>query len=141
MSPRGSRLCSGSMVSSVLGFMGNAQANVTMTRVQEDCCNKCILQCQTDFHAQKSIVQEVIEAAGHLCIVLPKFYCELNFIKNFWGVVKKYLRNNCNYTFSMLKENTPKASAMVKLSTICLWEHLMYGWMEAYRLGLDTTVA
>ena len=32
MSPRGSRLCSGSMVSSVLGFMGNAQANATMTR-------------------------------------------------------------------------------------------------------------
>ena len=32
---------------------------------------------------QKSSVQEVIEAAGHLCIFLPKFHCELNFIEFF----------------------------------------------------------
>ena len=31
----------------------------------------------------KSSVQEVIEAAGHLCIFSPKFYCELNFIEFF----------------------------------------------------------
>jgi len=37
-------------------------------------------------------------AVGHLCIFLPKFHCELNFIKFFWGVVKKYLYNNCDYT-------------------------------------------
>ena len=32
----------------------------------------------------KSLVQEVIEAAGHICIFLPKFHCELNFIEFFW---------------------------------------------------------
>ncbi len=37
------------------------------------------------------LVQEVIEAAGHLCIFLPKFHCELNFIEFFWGWVKRYL--------------------------------------------------
>jgi hypothetical protein len=41
----------------------------------ENCCNKHILERQPDFCEQKSLVQEVIEAAGHLCI----FFC-LNFI-------------------------------------------------------------
>ena len=45
---------------------------------QEDCCNN-ILQCQLEFHAQKSIVQEVIEANRHLYIFCPSFmnHCEL----------------------------------------------------------------
>jgi len=55
------------------------------------CCASRILSLQLDFQAQKSLVQEVIEAAGHLCIFLPKFHCELNFIEFFWGAVKQYL--------------------------------------------------
>ena len=108
---------------------------------KDDCCNKRILEVQPDFCAQKSLVQEVIEAAGHLCIFLPKFHCELNFIEFFWGAVKKYLRDNCNYTFATLKENMPKALAAVQLNMIRLWEHQMYRWMEAYRSGLGTTAA
>jgi hypothetical protein len=43
----------------------------------ENCCNKRTLERQTDFCNQKSLVQEVIEAAGHLFIFfLPKFHCE-----------------------------------------------------------------
>jgi hypothetical protein len=99
----------------------------------ENCCNKHILECQPDFCEQKSLVQEVIEAAGHLCIFLPKFHCESNFIEFFWGAMKKYLRDNCDYTFATLKENMPKALASVQRSTIRLWEHRMYRWTEAYR--------
>ena len=54
----------------------------------DSCCNARILEMQPDFMEQKSSVQEVIEAAGHLCIVLLKFHCELNFIEFFWGAVK-----------------------------------------------------
>jgi hypothetical protein len=59
----------------------------------DHCCCKTILAQQPDFRvlAQKSLVQEVVEAAGHLCIFLPKFHCKLNFIEFFWGAVKKYL--------------------------------------------------
>src|SRR5271168_2379002 len=53
-----------------------------------------------DFKAQKSLVQEVITAAGRLCTFLPKYHCELNFIEFFWGAVKRWLRDNCDYTFS-----------------------------------------
>ena len=102
------------------------------------CCNKRILELQPDFQQQKSHIQEVIENAGHLCIFLPKFHCELNFIEYFWGKVKKYLRDNCDGTFDTLKINMPLAMQSVQLSTIRLWEHRMHRWMEAYRTGLDT---
>jgi hypothetical protein len=105
------------------------------------CCHKQILELQADFMEQKSLVQEVIEAAGHLCLFLPKFHCELNFIEFFWGMVKKFLRDHCNYTFNTLKENMPKALASVPLETIRRWEHRMYRWMEAYRSGLGTSAA
>jgi hypothetical protein len=47
--------------------------------------------------------------------------------------------DNCDYTFDTLKENMPKALALVKLVTICWWEHQMQQWMEAYQSGLTTT--
>ncbi|KAJ6489378.1 hypothetical protein DFH09DRAFT_948186 [Mycena vulgaris] len=69
---------------------------------------------------------------------MKHFHCELNFIEFFWGMVKKYLRDNCDYTFDTLKENMPKALASVKLATIRRWEHRMVRWMDAYRAGLET---
>jgi len=78
----------------------------------------------------------VIEAAGHICIFLPKFHCELNFIEFFWGAVKRYLRENCDYTFTTLQENMPKALESVEIHTIRKWEHRMKRWMEAYVSGL-----
>ena len=89
------------------------------------------------FGEQKPLVQEVIESAGHLCIFLPKYHCELNFIEFFWGAVKRYLRKNCDYTFETLKTNLPKAMDAVHLSTIRLWEHRMHRWIEVYRSGLE----
>ena len=55
------------------------------------CCNKHILELQPDFQEQRSLIQKVIKQAGHQCIFLPKFHCELNFIEYFWGQVKKFL--------------------------------------------------
>jgi len=99
------------------------------------CCAKRILELQPDFKEQRSLVQEVIEAAGHLCIFLPKFHCELNFIEFFWGAVKKYLCEHCDYTFETLKGNLPKALESVALHNIRLWEHHMWRWIEAYKSG------
>src|SRR5882762_297904 len=100
-----------------------------------DCCATHILLLQPDFQEQKSLVQETIEDAGHLCIFLPKFHCELNFIEFFWGAVKKYLWEHCDYTYDGLRKNILKALASVQLSTIRKWEHHMIQWMEAYREG------
>ena len=100
-----------------------------------DCCAQWLLLQQPNFLEQKSSVQEVIEAAGHLCIFLPIFHCELNFNEFFWSAVKKYLWEHCDYTFKTLKTNLPKALESVQLSTIQKWEHWMIQWMEAYRNG------
>ncbi|KIJ46076.1 hypothetical protein M422DRAFT_165741, partial [Sphaerobolus stellatus SS14] len=67
-----------------------------------DCCAKRILNLQLDFQEQKSLVQEVIEEVGHLCIFLPKFHCELNFIEFFWGAVKRHLHANGDGSFATL---------------------------------------
>jgi hypothetical protein len=53
-------------------------------------------------------------------------------------MVKKYLCDNCDYTFYTLKENLPKALHSVHIHTIRRWEHQMFQWIEAYRLGLGT---
>jgi hypothetical protein len=79
---------------------------------------------------QQLVHVQVIEAAGHLCILLPKFHCELAFIEFFWGMVKKYLRENCDYTFDTLKENLPK----VPVLTI----QRMHRWMDAEHSRRET---
>jgi hypothetical protein len=54
-----------------------------------DCCMTRILSLQTDFASEKSQIEAVIEAAGHRCLFLPKFHCELNPIEMYWGWSKR----------------------------------------------------
>lgn len=90
----------------------------------------------TQLLGQCSLVQETIKVAGHLCLFLPKFHCELNPIELFWGAIKHYLRKHCDYTFGTLQANMPKAMASVELKTIHLWEHCMIQWMDTDWMGL-----
>ena len=101
------------------------------------CCALRTLEFQPDFKDQKSLVQEVIEAAGHLCIILPKFHCELNFIEYFWGAVKRWLREHCDYTFQTLQNNMPVALASVDKILIRKWQNRMMRWLDANRDGLN----
>ncbi|KIJ43493.1 hypothetical protein M422DRAFT_169742, partial [Sphaerobolus stellatus SS14] len=55
--------------------------------------------------------------------------------------VKKYLRENCDYTYKTLQENMPTALASVSLQTIRRWEHRMDRWVAAYDTGLDAKEA
>jgi len=43
-----------------------------------DCCMARILSRQDDFTNQISMLETLIKKAGHECIFLPKFHCELN---------------------------------------------------------------
>ena len=102
-----------------------------------ECCATRVMSLQPDFQEQRSLVQETIENAGHLCIFLPKYHCELNFIEFFWGAVKRYLREHCDYSYEGLQANLLKALESVNISTIRKWEHRTMHWMNAYRGGKD----
>ena len=44
----------------------------------KDCCMAHLLSQQDDFKNQASMIEVLIREAGHECIFLPKFHCELN---------------------------------------------------------------
>jgi len=53
----------------------------------QNCCMARLLSQQEDFVNQESIVETLIKGAGHNCIFLLKFHCELNPIE----MVSNYL--------------------------------------------------
>lgn len=101
------------------------------------CYARRVMGAQEDFKSQRSLVQEVVEEAGHMCIFLPKYHCELNFIEYFWAAVKRDLREHCDYTFEGLNSRMESALASVTVETIRKWEHRMWRWIEAYSEGLS----
>ena len=54
----------------------------------QNCCMRRVLSLQSDFQNEKPLLQLVIEKAGHKCLFLPKFHCELNPIEMVWGQAK-----------------------------------------------------
>lgn len=54
-----------------------------------DCCMRRVLSLQPDFQREKPLLQLLIERAGHKCLFLPKFHCELNPIEMVWGQAKR----------------------------------------------------
>ena len=62
-----------------------------------------------DFANSKTIVQEKIEARGHMCMFFPKFYCELNASERNWCHAKKYSRKYSNGSITTLRKIVPEA--------------------------------
>ena len=54
-----------------------------------NCCMQRLLSLQDDFKNEKPLLQLIIEGAGHTCLFLPKFHCELNPIELVWGKAKR----------------------------------------------------
>ena len=57
----------------------------TKKMVKED-----ILKTYEDVKNSKTILCELIEGRGHMCIYIPKFHCELNPIERCWCQAKKH---------------------------------------------------
>jgi hypothetical protein len=85
-----------------------------------DCCLRRMLTMQQDFRNEKSMLfkvqyltsieyltltcGQIITGAGHKCIFLPKFHCELNPIEYYWAWVKRWFRSRCNGNFATSKK-------------------------------------
>ena len=68
------------------GKIDQIEAKIRHAGYDEDgvpCCCVYALSQHDDFKAQKNAVMELIEKLGHLCVFLPKFHPELNFIQRY----------------------------------------------------------
>ena len=101
------------------GLKGACQ-NEKSHAASNDCCCARLISVQPDFDAECSALQHLVEeripisgtemtSARHVCIFLPKFHCELNWIERFWGAAKAYTRTHCLYTLPGLRETVPIA--------------------------------
>ena len=68
---------------------------VKMMPESEWCCMYHVLSLQVDLVTEKPMIQHDVESHGHVCMFLPKFYCELNPIKLLWCYAK--YREFCSY--------------------------------------------
>lgn len=106
-----------------------------------NCCARHLLSAQPDFIMQKSALEELIVERGHVCVFYPKYHCELNFIERYWGAVKRYSREHCDYSWSGLQVTVPEALDSVSLTTIRRFARKAWRYMDAYRRGLTGRVA
>ena len=79
----------------------------------------CLLSQQDDFTNQPSMLEDVITKAGHACLFLPKFHCELNPIEQVWGAAKRVYREfPMSSTEADLRQNLLASLNSVKLLSI-----------------------
>ena len=62
-----------------------------------DYCAVAILSAQEDFRSARSRLQEIVEEAGRIFLLYPRFHCELDWIEYYWGHCKC---KHCNYTLA-----------------------------------------
>ncbi|OAD72392.1 hypothetical protein PHYBLDRAFT_169524 [Phycomyces blakesleeanus NRRL 1555(-)] len=106
------------------------------------CCARHLLASQPDFSEQKTAIQEVVEEAGHIFELYPKFHCECNWIERYWGAAKRVARLNCDYSFKSLEKNLPSfldsASPVAgSPSIIRRFYKKTWRYIEAYSKFLD----
>ncbi|KIJ40068.1 hypothetical protein M422DRAFT_257136 [Sphaerobolus stellatus SS14] len=100
------------------------------------CMTRCLAE-QADFRNEKPLLQIEIEKAGHICLFLPKFHCELNPIERYWGYTKRLFRASCNGSFPHAKKLLPECLDSCTTETIRHFFRKCWRYMSAYRNGLS----
>ncbi|KIO30087.1 hypothetical protein M407DRAFT_69583 [Tulasnella calospora MUT 4182] len=102
-----------------------------------DCCTRRLLWSESDFANQKSALQELVEARGHLFPFYPKYHCELNFIEQCWGKAKyEYCMYTMPKTEVELERNVRMALDSVTVPMMRRFANRSARFMDAYRKGL-----
>ena len=94
-----------------------------------------------DFMNEMTKLEHFLHDRGHVCIMLPKFHCELNPIERCWGQAKRYTRSFANYTLPRLRTNVPNGLDSVTLDNIKNYfrkaRQYMFAYLEGYVAGPD----
>jgi hypothetical protein len=74
-------------------------------------------------------------------IFLPKFHCALSYIEMFWGCVKRYAREICDYSFKSLQKVEKPALDSVPLDHIRRYTRKSCRYMDIYQTGAPGSFA
>jgi hypothetical protein len=85
--------------------------------------------------------QKYVESKGHVSNKAPRYHCELQFIEQYWGAVKLYLRSNCDYTLAGLRETIATAMLVPSITSIRRYYTRSKHMMDAYRLDISAPLA
>ncbi|KAL4255827.1 hypothetical protein AB1N83_013423 [Pleurotus pulmonarius] len=105
------------------------------------CCMARLLSQQDNFANQISLLEELIRKAGHECIFLPKFHCELNPIEMYWGWCKYRYRQIPKRTFEDAKQAALQCLNSCPTDVIRRFANHSWRFMDAYRKGLSGNAA
>ncbi|KAF7371742.1 hypothetical protein MVEN_00030700 [Mycena venus] len=108
----------------------------------ENCCMARLLSQQDDFVNQVSLLEKLITEAGHECMFLPKFHCELNPIEMYWGWCKyRYREIPKDGPFEKSKQAALKCLDACPTEVIRRFVNRSWRFMDAYRKGLSGKAA
>ncbi|TFK80727.1 hypothetical protein K466DRAFT_636180 [Polyporus arcularius HHB13444] len=107
----------------------------------QECCMARLMSQQEDFAKQQSMLEVLITQAGHECIFLPKFHCELNPIEMYWGWSKYRYREVVKKNFDDAKQVALNALNSCPTDVIRRFIRKSWRFMSAYRLGLTGKAA
>jgi hypothetical protein len=113
-----------------MGSRGVSENETEDLERSKTCCMQRVLSFQPDFLVEKPLLQVIIEKAGHKCLFLPTFHCELNPIEMVWGQAKRReclfdwkqcagFREFADGTFPRAKELVPQCLDHVSTLNIC----------------------
>ena len=105
--------------------------------VGKGCCALRIFEAEEDFKNEISLLESIIQAAGHEVIFYPKFHSELNYIEYYWAAFKRYTRDNSQYSFAELEPTVLRGIGIIELKTIRRFAMRSKRWMIAYMDGLS----
>jgi len=100
-----------------------------------------IIKQHQDINNTKTILCELIEEHGHICVYLPKYHCELNPIERCWCHAKKYTRAYSNGSIIRLRKTVPEGLNTVTKEMIYKFCRTCNDYQKAYLEGYTRNVA
>jgi hypothetical protein len=87
------------------------------------------------------MLEEEITKAGHKCLFLPKFHCELNLIEYYWGWVKREFRDRCNGRFPNSQKLLIEVLDECPVTVIRQFIRRAFRYASVYQLGATGPLA